>query len=508
MPSLVIDKSNKPHIAWADNSSGNYEIYYLYWNGNAWVDVSGNGQALINVCNNNGTSIYPSLALDNFNRPNIAWQDNTLGNNAVFYRYWNGTNWATLNGKVDVSDIQRNSYEPSLCLDSNNMPHIAWEDKYGTSNIFYLKWDGSNWVDADGIGQENINVSYYYLYDDTDSFKFVRLKIDKFNNPHIVFCVRSILYGAFHIVYKKWNGSAFVDAEGNTPTKTIYSLPNFQNVEEKLTGLSFTLDKNDLPGISWTFYLTDFNDSFSFISYKKWNGYNWVGAPETNCPNYEFYSEIFCNTDIYINAPSLAFNSFNSPCIAWQDWTDNNEIFYLQLTYSETVTITYSPTVTTTYSPTVTTTYSPTVTITYSPTVTVTLTMTPTMTISQLYTITLTPTQIFTLTPTHTITNIFIPTEEALILLLKGNNPNPVEENTKLIYWLSKNADIEIKIWTVSGEEVFKEKIKGYKGMNAYLWNGKNKNNKKVATGVYIYKIIAKTPKEKKEELGKIIVIR
>ena len=39
---------------------------------------------------------------------------------------------------------------PCLFLDSADNPHIAWKE---WQDVYYLKWGGSMWVDADGSGQ-------------------------------------------------------------------------------------------------------------------------------------------------------------------------------------------------------------------------------------------------------------------------------------------------------------------------------------------------------------------
>ena len=87
-PSLYLDNSGNPHIAWEEDTSGNTDIYYLKWNGSAWVDADGSGQESINISNNSGYSISPSLYLDTSGNPHIAWRDDTSGNYEVYYVRW------------------------------------------------------------------------------------------------------------------------------------------------------------------------------------------------------------------------------------------------------------------------------------------------------------------------------------------------------------------------------------------------------------------------------------
>ncbi|MFH1282202.1 MAG: hypothetical protein ABII27_00880, partial [bacterium] len=92
-----------PHVVWCTN----WEICYLKWNGTSWVDADGSGQESINISNNSGDSVEPSLYLDNSGNPYVVWRDFTSGN----------------------------------------------------AEIYYLRWNGTSWVDADGTGQESINIS-------------------------------------------------------------------------------------------------------------------------------------------------------------------------------------------------------------------------------------------------------------------------------------------------------------------------------------------------------------
>ena len=66
--------------------------------------------------------------------------------------------------------------------------------------------------------------------------------------------------------------------------------------------------------------------------------------------------------------------------------------------------------------------------------------------------------------------------------------------DTQIVYKLSVDADIKIKIFDVSGETVRQQDgIIGKAGYNAYYWDGKNRGNKRVASGVFIYRIEAST---------------
>jgi hypothetical protein len=154
-------------------------------------------------------------------------------------------------------------------------------------------------------------------------------------------------------------------------------------------------------------------------------------------------------------------------------------------TMSETYTITQTHTAT----PTMTETYTVTETHTATSTFTITDTVTPTYTVTE----TSTDTYTSTVTPTFTVTMTATNTPVPFVMDLKGNFPNPFSGRTNIVYWLSRDAKVDVKIWTVSGEVVRHDQdIDGKTGYNTFVWDGINRAGREVSSGVYIYKIHAK----------------
>lgn len=179
-----------------------------------------------------------------------------------------------------------------------------------------------------------------------------------------------------------------------------------------------------------------------------------------------------------------------------------------------------TPTPTFTISPTSThsSTITPTSTITKTHTITETWTISPTHSISPTFSHspTITPTHsispTFTVTPTWTATPTVTPTPVTFELILKGNFPNPFALNTRIVYKITKEAKITIRIFTVSGEivsEYSQRQGRGNVEYNVFIWDGKNKEGKEVSSGVYIYKIYANSiDGEYAETIGKMSVVK
>jgi len=152
--------------------------------------------------------------------------------------------------------------------------------------------------------------------------------------------------------------------------------------------------------------------------------------------------------------------------------------------HTQTPTATPSPSETPFISATITMTHS----ITETHTITKTKTVTPT--VSNTPTITVTNTHTPTLTVTPTVTQTMVP----FVMDLEGSFPNPFVDETRIVYWLSREAEVEVKIFTVSGEVVREyQGIHGHRGHNSFLWNGRNRAENNVASGVYIYRITGRT---------------
>ena len=136
-PSIALDSSGHPHIAYYNYSSKN--IKYAYWTGSSWniqtVDAGG------------GSSI--SIALDGLGRPHISYY---IGYPSIDikYAYWTGSSW-----NIQTVDAEGGGYT-SIALDGSGRPHIS----YSSRGLKYAHWTGSMWniqtVDANGRGYTSI----------------------------------------------------------------------------------------------------------------------------------------------------------------------------------------------------------------------------------------------------------------------------------------------------------------------------------------------------------------
>lgn len=167
-PSIALDSKGYPHIAWVEKQGNapaiRWDIYYIEWNGSKWVKADGTDYThtelptdrVLNVSHagfapRNYISVAPSLALYN-NKPYIAFDGGASANN-IFFLKWNGSDWVTVTGVVQ--DTAYNDplgskllvgyeYGPSLAMDTKGNPHIVFEnlvDNGDVPEVYYVEWN-------------------------------------------------------------------------------------------------------------------------------------------------------------------------------------------------------------------------------------------------------------------------------------------------------------------------------------------------------------------------------
>jgi hypothetical protein len=172
-------------------------------------------------------------------------------------------------------------------------------------------------------------------------------------------------------------------------------------------------------------------------------------------------------------------------------------------TYTPTATATPTPTPTATFTATPTATPTPTATATSSatPTATATATATPTATWTPTATATPTFSHSPTITPTPSITPTFTnsptftqtrtPILQDGLLELCGIYPLPFTEQAKVCYILMEESQLSITLFNVAGEVVLDSDQRSKAGSHLYAWKGVNSAGARVASGIYIMRIMA-----------------
>jgi hypothetical protein len=101
--------------------------------------------------------------------------------------------------------------------------------------------------------------------------------------------------------------------------------------------------------------------------------------------------------------------------------------------------------------------------------------------------------------------------EAPLYFSLQQNYPNPFNPSTQIAFSIPNAAQVELKIYNILGQEV-KTLLSGIKdaGLHTVQWDGRNSVDDRVASGVYIYLMQARSldGKQKFNKVRKMIVLK
>ena len=209
-PSVAVDATGNPVVAWQDGTSGNLEIYLKRWDGTQWVELGGSASGG-GVSNSAGFSENPSLVLDAAGNPIVAWNDGTPGNLEIYLKRWNGTAWVELGGSATgggVSNTAGLSAGPSLALDSAGNPVVAWnDDTPGNLEIYLKRWNGTAWVELGGSATGG------GISNTTGASDGPSLKLEPTGNPVVAW--RDDTPGSSRIYLRRWNGTVWLELGGS-----------------------------------------------------------------------------------------------------------------------------------------------------------------------------------------------------------------------------------------------------------------------------------------------------
>ncbi|NNC22188.1 hypothetical protein HJC22_41510, partial [Corallococcus exiguus] len=92
---LKLDLEEQPIIAWSESDGVARNVYVARWTGTAWSILGGALNGLVAAGTDAG---HPTLLIDKSNQPIVAWHENSGDGkiNNIFSRKWTGSNWETL----------------------------------------------------------------------------------------------------------------------------------------------------------------------------------------------------------------------------------------------------------------------------------------------------------------------------------------------------------------------------------------------------------------------------
>jgi hypothetical protein len=230
---LALDSQARPHIVWHNTTT--QDIQYMYWNGSAWTGFAGPNFDI--VSNTAFETCGPSLALDSQDRPHVAWMQmsgascgSSVDPIEIHYRTWNGSAWTGQLGSDDnVSNTPLiDSQRPMIAVGPDDLPVIAWtENAEGPGETRLARFTGSAWAGYLGSSPDVLGTEGQ-----------VRLVLDDVGFPVVIW---TDLLG---VELTRWNGSQFVQTDGSTPGVELVTV-----VQCPATGCDIVLDSDNQPNL-------------------------------------------------------------------------------------------------------------------------------------------------------------------------------------------------------------------------------------------------------------------
>lgn len=243
-PAIAMDSDGRPAVAWSQRNGGEPCIYLLKWTGERWVELGGSASGR-GLSNTTGTALAPSIQIDANGYPVVAWQDLTSGNYEIYLKRWNGSAWEEMQGSARNGGISQTltglSVNPSLALERRGNPVVTWEERFGANSDVYvrrLNVGGRNakWEDVGGGSGLHRGMG-----GKVGRSAFPSLILDHSDYPVIAW--QDSLSGPFEIFLRRWSGSRWEELGA--------SASGISHAKEGAIAASVALDSAGQPIIAW-----------------------------------------------------------------------------------------------------------------------------------------------------------------------------------------------------------------------------------------------------------------
>jgi len=298
LPTAVLDSGGEAIVCWADNTSGDYEVYVKRWNGSSWVTMGTGSASNEGISNTDGASTDPDMAIDSNGNVFVCWleEDDATGDFSIYLRKWNGSSWVELGGSASSGGISGARFlasDPAVAVQSDGKPIVCWAD----SGVYVKYWTGSVWAEKGTGSASNGGIG-------GSAPKECDIAI--LNNGMPAVCWKD---NYDYIYVKQWTGSVWDKLGTGSDSGTGISGSGWAYHPRIACG--------DLgpPYITWMYYVSQ--TSYPDIYVKTWDGSNWV---ETNTGSASGGG--ISNNEGKSKYPSIAIDSDDNPIICWQDDTD------------------------------------------------------------------------------------------------------------------------------------------------------------------------------------------
>jgi Neuraminidase (sialidase) len=132
-PAIAIDSKNAVHLVWKDEVAGCHEIFYKSSGdgGTTWTAAKRLTWTALD-------SYAPAIAVDSNDTLRLVWHDSTPGNYEILGKSSTdgGKTWSS---SQRLTSTPGESVWPAIAIDSDNAIHVVWQDDTPGNNEIYYK---------------------------------------------------------------------------------------------------------------------------------------------------------------------------------------------------------------------------------------------------------------------------------------------------------------------------------------------------------------------------------
>lgn len=293
-PQIAVDNAGNAYVCWMQAVGDNLEAFCRRRINGVWQDIE-------NVSQTPGTSEYPTIAADRVSgKVYVAWHDDTSGNWEIYFREFDGTKW------LDVQNLTKSSPQSAradLYCDSGGGVHLVYLERQGNWRVYYMERAGV----YDFPIYPPLNLGLTTAYNDQTATKTNSLSWDENpeNERHTEF--QYFIYrkehgqgdGSYKIIATVPNTKLSYKDEGlPTDKKYWYRLKSYSEFEEESEEPSNAVTENWIWPALDPILKTQFN---RFLFYReKINTLSWSTNPLNDAitvDRYDIYRKLASQTD-------------------------------------------------------------------------------------------------------------------------------------------------------------------------------------------------------------------
>ncbi|HEY7118485.1 MAG TPA: NosD domain-containing protein, partial [Tepidisphaeraceae bacterium] len=144
---IATSAAGTQYLAWADNRSGNYEIYVAKHTAGQWLELAGSAHGG-GISGTATSSRRPAITIDGAGNPIVAWTEQVGGNTVIKAARYDPTANGGAGGWVALPNVSNGTAGDNARIVSLPAgPVVAWLDSSsGPANVYAAQFNGTSWI--------------------------------------------------------------------------------------------------------------------------------------------------------------------------------------------------------------------------------------------------------------------------------------------------------------------------------------------------------------------------